>query len=588
MTPPSVMKSFANRPLTVTTTMGSRRGRRDETGEHDNKRCRLGGPASEASSSQIDAESLLGAAEGLTRMVTHCGDYSSMAGTSEAREQRDVQDEPSPDKPAPFLKKLALMLRTNEYSQLVRWDGLNEERGTQTFVVLDAVRRPPSNRYVVSSRGPASPWPDRHCHSPSPRPSIPRQVEFAKSLLPLFFKHNKLSSFVQQLYTYGFRRVDSLDLLRQPSNDPLLSSEQPKRLTFEHEVFMPSDAGVLVSIKRRLKGPPRGSSGLEAAGEFGEGDEMEHALLLNDELAALETQIDELRRSQSAREQLDLQRLDSLWHMAQVRLLSQSHMWRGVMAAAKDDDPPVCPAPAMPATRGAASSGALPSGLPVRAAHAPCRVASPQPAAWSSASPQPAAWGAWAPPNQWTPPPTCTAWQEAAAAPSGLQAPRVDPQLLSALLARAAALPEEAKLAAEAFEAAAAAAAAAVAAEVSSPEAATPDSDVSPASQGTDLASISLASMASRMASRMASPGRDIGSEEATEQQHSSSHSSSSANGGEGSGHGGRSRDGSVDGDGGADSSPDEAEAAAGLRLFGIERASRPFMQPTGSQSVDI
>jgi hypothetical protein len=127
-----------------------------------------------------------------------------------------------------------------------------------------------------------------------------------------------------------------------------------------------------------------------------------------------------------------------------------------------------------------------------------------------------------------------------------------------------------------------------VAAEVSSPEAATPDSDVSPASQGTDLASISLASMASRMASRMASPGRDIGSEEATEQQHSSSHSSSSANGGEGSGHGGRSRDGSVDGDGGADSSPDEAEAAAGLRLFGIERASRPFMQPTGSQSVDI
>ena len=67
---------------------------------------------------------------------------------------------------------------------------------------------------------------------------------------------------------------------------------------------------------------------------------------------------------------------------------------------------------------------------------------------------------------------------------------------------------------------------------------------------------------------------------------------------GEGSsGHGGRSRDGSVDGDGSADtgsnhgSNPDDstAEAAAGLRLFGIERASRPFnMQPTGSHSIDI
>ena len=52
-------------------------------------------------------------------------------------------------------------------------------------------------------------------------------MEFAKSLL-LFFKHNKLSSFVQQLYTYGFRRVDSLELLKQPSNEQL-SSDQPKR-----------------------------------------------------------------------------------------------------------------------------------------------------------------------------------------------------------------------------------------------------------------------------------------------------------------------------------------------------------------------
>ena len=132
---------------------------------------------------------------------------------------------------------------------------------------------------------------------------------------------------MQQLYTYGFRRVDSLDLLRQPSNDPLHSTEQPKRLTFEHEVFLPSDPCVLVSIKRRLKGPPRGSGGLEAAGEFGEADELEHALLLNDELAALETQIDELRRTQSAREQLDLQRLDSLWHMAQASAWHAWHAW---------------------------------------------------------------------------------------------------------------------------------------------------------------------------------------------------------------------------------------------------------------------
>jgi len=135
--------------ITVDTlrSMGSRRSRAGGAGDPDSKRSRLvgSGSASEASASQIDAESLLGAAEGLTRMVTHGGDYSSTAGSSEAREQPDAQEEPAPDKPAPFLKKLALMLRTNEYSQLVRWDGFNEERGTQTFVVLDAVRRPASS-----------------------------------------------------------------------------------------------------------------------------------------------------------------------------------------------------------------------------------------------------------------------------------------------------------------------------------------------------------------------------------------------------------------------------------------------------------
>ena len=34
-------------------------------------------------------------------------------------------------------------------------------------------------------------------------------------------------------------------------------------------------------------------------------------------------QIDEVRRAQMARNQLDMQRLDSMWHMAQMRLLSQ-------------------------------------------------------------------------------------------------------------------------------------------------------------------------------------------------------------------------------------------------------------------------